>query len=115
GGGGPDAALSLVPLLGFLAPGDLRVRATLDSIIGGLGRDGLVDRYLGSPDGIAAPAAPFVFPTLWLAAALERCGRDGSPWLAAGASARGAVDLLAECALDGRPQGNLPQAQRHAA
>lgn len=115
GDGGPDAALALVPLVGFLGPRDPIVHATLDNISRGLDHDRLLDRYLGQPDGIADPTAPFVFPTLWLAAALDRCGRDGAPRLAVAAATRSPFDLLAECALDGRPQGNLPQAQSHAA
>jgi GH15 family glucan-1,4-alpha-glucosidase len=115
-GGGPDAALSLVPLVGFLPTGHGLLEATLEGI-DGLRRGGLCDRYLGQNDGIADPCGPFVFPTFWLAAARERSGGDGAAVLAAGAAARSQLDLFGEVAdpVTLEPLGNFPQVQSHAA
>ena len=116
GGGGPDAALAQVPLVGFTDPRDAVTQATLRELAG-LDHDGLLDRHLGTPDGIADPCAPFVFPTLWLASALRRCGGDGGRHLRAALATSGDTGLLGEVA-DPRaagPLGNYPQAQSHAA
>jgi GH15 family glucan-1,4-alpha-glucosidase len=117
GGGGADAALTLLPLVGFLPCGDPRVTATLDNIVATLGRNHLLDRYLPEADGLADPCAPFVFPTFWLAAALQRCGGDGAAPFAAASAARGDLDLLGEVVdpAGGGPLGNYPQVQSHAA
>jgi GH15 family glucan-1,4-alpha-glucosidase len=115
-GGGPDAALAQAITVGLLAPDDPRAVDTLDSIAIGLDRDGLVDRHDPREDSSTDPCAPFLFPTFWLAEALQRCGRDGSVPFAAAASARGALDLFGEVA-DPRtraPLGNYPQVQSHA-
>jgi GH15 family glucan-1,4-alpha-glucosidase len=116
-GGGPDAALTLVPLVGFLRCDEPTTTATLDSIERGLSRDGLLDRYLGQPDHIPDPCAPFLFPTLWLASARERCGGDGTVAFAAAVATRGDGDLFGEVAHPATltPLGNYPHIQSHAA
>jgi len=116
-GGGPDAALTLVPLVGFLRCDHPTVTATIDSIERGLSRDGLLDRYQGQPDGIPDPCAPFLFPTLWLVSARERCGGDGTAPFAAVLSTRGDGDLFGEVAdpATHTPLGNYPHIQSHAA
>ncbi len=115
-GGGPDAALAQAAIFGFLEPDDLRLHATLDSIVTRLARGGLIDRHVPDQDALADPCGPFLFATFWVAEALERCGRDGSPHFAAAVAARGAVDLFGEVAdpRDGTPLGNYPQVQSHA-
>ena len=115
-GGGPDAALSQAALVGFLDCADPRLRATLTGITGGLDRGGLIDRHLPEEDTSSDPCGPFLFPTFWLAQALERCGGDGSAHFSAAAAARGSVDLFGEVAdpRDGSPLGNYPQVQSHA-
>ena len=115
-GGGPDAALAQAVTVGLLPPGDPRATATLDSILSGLDRNGLVDRHDPAEDLSAEPCAPFLFPTFWLAEALQRCGRDGSAPFAAAVSARGALDLFGEVAdpQARTPLGNYPQVQSHA-
>jgi GH15 family glucan-1,4-alpha-glucosidase len=82
-----------------------------------LDRNGLLDRYLGQQDEIADPCAPFVFPTFWVASALEACGRDGSRHFSAACCTRGELDLFGEVAdpRDHGPLGNYPQVQSHAA
>jgi GH15 family glucan-1,4-alpha-glucosidase len=116
-GGGADAALTQVALLGGLEPIAHRVDATLDLIAERLDHGGLVDRYEGQPDMIADPCAPFVFPTFWLAGALAATGRDGSRWLEAALATRGPLGLFGEVADPDKhtPLGNYPQVQSHAA
>ncbi len=115
-GGGPDAALAQAATVGFLQPDDPRLLATLDSITGALDRDGLVDRHLPEEDSSTDPCGPFLFATFWVAQALERCGRDGTPQFTAAVAARGALDLFGEVAdpTDRSPLGNYPQVQSHA-
>lgn len=117
GEGGADAALALVPLVGFLAPGDPRTAATLTALAELAAPCGLLHRYRGERDGLADPCAPFVFPTFWLAAARRRCGGDAaSPFLAASRAA-GRRGFFAEVGdpLTAEPLGNYPQIQSHAA
>ena len=117
GGGGPDAGLAQVPIVGFLAGDDLRVSATLDMISARLDRGGLIDRYEGQPDELGDPCAPFLFPTFWFADALQRCGRDGTGHFDAAFAARGDLGLFGEVAdpATRTPLGNYPQVQSHAA
>jgi alpha,alpha-trehalase len=115
-GGGPDAALTQAVLFGFFDPGDARASTTLDAIIGGLDRNGLIDRHDPEQDSSTDPCAPFLFPTFWLSEALQQSGRDGSRHFAAAVSARGSLDLFGEVAdpNDNSPLGNYPQVQSHA-
>ncbi|MGA8362645.1 MAG: glycoside hydrolase family 15 protein [Candidatus Dormiibacterota bacterium] len=116
-GGGADAALAQAALLGGVDAIAHRVDATLQLIAERLDRGGLVDRYEGQPDMIADPCAPFVFPTFWLARALEATGHDGSRWLEAALATAGPLGLFGEVAdpVDHSPLGNYPQVQSHAA
>ncbi|MFZ0178622.1 MAG: glycoside hydrolase family 15 protein [Candidatus Dormiibacterota bacterium] len=116
-GGGADAALAQAALLGGLDVVAGRIDPTLDLIVARLGRGGLLDRYEGQPDPLSDPAAPFVFPTFWLAGALAARGRDGSPWLESALATRGPLGLFGEVAdpVDHSPLGNYPQVQSHAA
>ncbi len=115
-GGGPDSALAQAVLFGIFDSGDTRAAATLDAITGGLDRNGLVDRHDPEQDPSKDPCAPFLFPTFWLAEALQRSGRDGSRHFAAAASSRGSLGLFGEVAdpTDNSPLGNDPQVQSHA-
>jgi len=116
-GGGADAALAQLALLGGLDSLRSRVAPTLDLIIDRLDRGGLVDRYEGQPDTLTDPCAPFVFPTFWLAAAMTATRRDGSRWLDAALATRGPLGLFGEVAdpTTRTPLGNYPQVQSHAA
>lgn len=69
-----DAAALLVPLVGFLPPGDERVLSTLDAIERELVEDGLVLRYR-SEDGLSGDEGTFVICSFWLVSALARAGR----------------------------------------
>ena len=116
-GGGADAALAQLSLLGGLQSLESRVPATLDLIVERLDRGGLIDRYEGPPDTVDDPCAPFVFPTFWLSAAMRSRGADGSRWFDAALAASGPLGLFGEVAnpRDHTPLGNYPQVQSHAA
>jgi GH15 family glucan-1,4-alpha-glucosidase len=116
-GGGADAALAQAALLSGLDMVAGRIDPILDLIVARLGRGGLVDRYEGQTDPLSDPAAPFVFPTFWLAGALAARGRDGSRWLESALATRGPLGLFGEVAdpVDHSPLGNYPQVQSHAA
>jgi alpha,alpha-trehalase len=116
-GGGADAALAQIALLGGLEAFNARVAPTLDLVAQRLGRGGLVDRHGSRADTRPDPCAPFVFPTFWLAAALAATGRDGSQYLEAAVSTRGPLGLFGEVAdpTTHSPLGNYPQVQSHAA
>jgi GH15 family glucan-1,4-alpha-glucosidase len=116
-GGGADAALAQVALLGGLEAFGARIPPTLDLITERLGRGGLVDRHEPEADTRSDPCAPFVFPTFWLAGALAATGSNGSQDLVAALSTRGPLGLFGEVAdpADHTPLGNYPQVQSHAA
>src|SRR6202035_846294 len=88
-GGGPDAALAQAVLFDLLEEGDGRRYATIETIVASLDRGGLMDRHLATEDSLDDPCAPFLFPTFWVAEALQRCGRDGTGYFAAAAGSRG--------------------------
>ncbi|MBV9099677.1 MAG: glycoside hydrolase family 15 protein [Candidatus Dormibacteraeota bacterium] len=116
-GGGADAALALVSHVGFLPAEDpLNVR-TLQLLRERLDRNGLLERYEGTPDAIPDPCHPFVFPTFWMAEAAAAAGMDGARHLRAAFATRGALNLFGEVANPGdhSAQGNYPQVQSHAA
>ncbi|MDX3136182.1 glycoside hydrolase family 15 protein [Streptomyces europaeiscabiei] len=120
-----DAALLLIPLMGFLPPDDPRVIGTVDAIREELSHEGLVRRYgadhltaaTGSVDGLPGGEGTFLVCSFWLADALHLTGRT--------AEARelferlvglvNDVGLLAEeyDPVAGRQLGNFPQAFSH--
>ncbi|MFF0226506.1 glycoside hydrolase family 15 protein [Streptomyces sp. NPDC004629] len=117
-----DAALLLIPRAGFLPPDDPRVIGTVDAVRAELGRDGFVQRYAGTDDGIdGLPGREGVFLacSFWLADALHLTGRT--------AQARRLFERLVGLANDvgllseeydpvaGRQLGNFPQAFSHIA
>lgn len=116
-GGGPDAALAQAVLFDLFDGGDRRRDDTLDAIVATLSRGGLIDRHVPGEDELRDPCAPFLFPTFWVAQALQHTGRDGSSQFAAAASSRGPLGLFGEVAdpTDHTPLGNYPQVQSHAA
>jgi GH15 family glucan-1,4-alpha-glucosidase len=115
-GGGADAALTQVGMLGGLEGFSARIGPTLDLIMDRLGRGGLVDRHESQADTLADPCAPFIFPTFWLAGALAASGRDGSRYLETALATHGSLGLFGEVAdpVDHAPMGNYPQVQSHA-
>jgi GH15 family glucan-1,4-alpha-glucosidase len=74
-----DAALLMIPLVGFLPATDSRVRGTVSAIEHGLLRDGFVLRYdtdEANPDGLPPGEGAFLPCTFWFADALASVGRD---------------------------------------
>ena len=117
GGTDLDAALLMLPLMGFVADGDPVWLATLDAIGSALVRDGRVYRYR-TADGLEGDEGSFAPCTFWYAECLARAGR----WQAAEAVMQAGLHLAnplglfaEEAAEDGRPLGNFPQAMTHLA
>ncbi|HWT25108.1 MAG TPA: glycoside hydrolase family 15 protein [Solirubrobacteraceae bacterium] len=116
-----DASVLLMPLVRFLPPDDVRIRATVLAIAGELSEDGLVLRYRveETDDGLAGEEGTFTICSFWLVSALCEIGeidhaRDLCEKLLAYASDLG---LYAE-EIDtrtGRHLGNFPQAFTHLA
>ncbi len=74
GGQDVDASLLLIPIYGFLPPGDARVLRTIDRVIETL-RDGPFLRRYRRDDGIECEEGGFVLCGFWLAEALALAGR----------------------------------------
>lgn len=73
-----DAALLLIPRVGFLPPDDPRVIGTVDAVREELGHDGFVRRYdaAATPvDGLPGGEGTFVACSFWLVDALHLTGR----------------------------------------
>jgi GH15 family glucan-1,4-alpha-glucosidase len=120
-----DAAVLLIPEVGFLPPDDPRVVSTVEAIQRELVSDGLVRRYqlaeLGagqvSPDGLPGSEGAFLACSFWLANALHMIGRDdeAAALFDRLLALRNDVGLLSE-EYDPRYQrlvGNTPQAFSH--
>jgi GH15 family glucan-1,4-alpha-glucosidase len=120
-----DAALLLIPRVGFLPPDDPRVTGTVDAVRAELGEGGgLLRRYssdTSSVDGLPGGEGAFLVCSFWLADALHLTGRTEE--------ARELFDRLVGLANDvgllaeeyrvdddpaaGRQLGNFPQAFSH--
>ncbi|WP_018545851.1 glycoside hydrolase family 15 protein [Streptomyces sp. LaPpAH-108] len=120
-----DAALLLIPRVGFLPPDDPRVIGTVDAIRAGLGQDGFVRRYdtedAGGPvvDGLPEGEGAFLACSFWLADALHLTGRteEARDLFARLVDLSNDVGLLAEeyDPVADRQLGNYPQAFSHIA
>ncbi|HWE68167.1 MAG TPA: glycoside hydrolase family 15 protein [Acidimicrobiales bacterium] len=113
-----DAAALLVPALGFLAPADPRVLATIDVVQRDLS-DGLhVHRYR-SPDGLPGDEGAFLLCSFWLLDALIHAGRleEAQVLLERLFGLANDVGLYAEMVdpATGEQLGNTPQAFTHMA
>ena len=111
-----DAALLVIPLVGFLPPDDPRVASTVDAIQRHLARAELVYRYLGS-DGLPPGEGAFLICSFWLVEALARLGRldEAHERFTSLLERRNDLGLLAE-QIDpdtGEQLGNFPQAFSH--
>jgi GH15 family glucan-1,4-alpha-glucosidase len=116
-----DASLLLIPIMGFLPPGDKRVRDTVLAIADELTEDGLVRRYkVDTTDtGFEGKEGTFTICSFWLVTALamigeEKRARDLCMKLL---SFAGPLQLYAE-EIDtstGVHLGNFPQAFTHLA
>ncbi|MFF9776984.1 glycoside hydrolase family 15 protein [Streptomyces sp. NPDC013978] len=120
-----DAALLLIPLMGFLPPDDPRVVGTVDAIREELCHEGFVRRYsadhltaeTGSVDGLPGGEATFLVCSFWLADALQLTGRtrEARELFERLVGLVNDVGLLAEeyDPVAGRQLGNFPQAFSH--
>ncbi|MFU0505314.1 glycoside hydrolase family 15 protein [Pseudaminobacter sp. NGMCC 1.201702] len=116
-----DASLLLLPLVGFLAPTDPRVRGTVEAIERHLMPDGLVLRYdtRSADDGLPAGEGGFLACSFWLVDNLILLGRhdEARRLFERLLLLRNDVGLLAE-QYDPRAKrqlGNFPQAFSHLA
>ncbi|WP_298861639.1 glycoside hydrolase family 15 protein [uncultured Microbacterium sp.] len=121
GSGEVDASLLLLPQVGYCAPDDPRMLATVERIEQTLMRDGLLHRYRTGTgvDGLAGGESPFLACSFWLVEQYAVTGREDE--------ARELMDRLCALANDlgmlseeydpeGRRQvGNTPQAFSHLA
>jgi GH15 family glucan-1,4-alpha-glucosidase len=114
-----DAALLMIPLVGFLPASDPRVRGTVEAIERNLLKDGLVQRYSHNPevDGLPPGEGAFLACSFWLADNLALLGRreDARRLFERLLDLRNDVGLLAEeyDPVLGRQLGNFPQAFSH--
>jgi GH15 family glucan-1,4-alpha-glucosidase len=116
-----DASLLLLPLVGFLPPGDPRVRRTLEAIQDELCEDGFVRRYRtdgqSTADGLTGGEGAFLACSFWLVDNLALAGRrDEAERLSERLlGLRNDVGLLAEEYDPPRRRlvGNFPQAFSH--
>jgi GH15 family glucan-1,4-alpha-glucosidase len=115
-----DAALLLMPLVGFVSPQDPMWLSTLRAMDHELVSDSLVYRYdpSASPDGLRGHEGTFSIATYWYVDALARSGRLEEARLTFEKMATYAnhVGLFAEqIGLTGEQLGNFPQAFTHLA
>ncbi len=119
GSEGLDAALLLIPQVGFLPPDDERVIGTVEAIARELTHDGFVLRYDNGQagDGLRGTEGAFLACTLWLADDLHLIGQEKR----ARATFERVLDLRNDVGLlseewdpkAGRQLGNTPQAFSH--
>ena len=121
GAKGVDAALLLIPEVGFLPPEDARVQATVRAIERELMEGGLVLRYRTKEhvDGLPPGEGPFLACSFWLADVYGMLGRhaDAERLFEHLLSLRNDLGLLAE-EYDPRARrqlGNFPQGFSHIA
>jgi GH15 family glucan-1,4-alpha-glucosidase len=118
-----DAALLLIPQVGFLPPDDERVRGTVRAVRRELAPDGFVRRYQtsgdGTVDGLPGDEGAFFACTFWLADALILDGQveEGRAVFERLLALRNDVGLLSEeyDPAVRRQVGNVPQAYSHLA
>jgi GH15 family glucan-1,4-alpha-glucosidase len=111
-----DAALLLIPRVGFLPWDDPRVVGTVKAVQTELGDDGFLMRYraAGGVDGLPGTEGAFLVCTFWLADALHGIGRrdEARALFERLLGLRNDVGLLSEeyDTAAGRQVGNVPQA-----
>ena len=115
-----DAALLMMPIVGFLPAGDGRVRGTVAAIERELVRDGFVQRYTqtaDSVDGLPPGEGAFLACTFWLADnyALQGRQHEARRTFERLLALRNDLGLLSEeyDTHAGRLVGNFPQAFSH--
>jgi len=116
-----DASLLLLPIMGFLPPGDERIKATVLAVADELTEDGLVLRYrvAGTDTGFAGEEGTFTICSFWLVTALAMIGETVRAHALCQKllSFAGPLLLYAEeiDATTGEHLGNFPQAFTHLA
>jgi GH15 family glucan-1,4-alpha-glucosidase len=121
GSNGLDAALLLIPRVGFLPWDDPRVAGTVDAVRRELDHDGFLRRYDpdadGGVDGVEGTENAFLACTFWLADALTGLGRTDEAEEVFGRllDVRNDLGLLSEeyDVAASRQVGNIPQAFSH--
>ncbi|WP_234388823.1 glycoside hydrolase family 15 protein [Streptomyces sp. AS58] len=115
-----DAALLLIPRVGFLPPDDPRVTGTIDAVRAELSHDGLLRRYSvdrTDVDGLPGDEGAFLVCSFWLADALHMTGRtrEARELFERLVGLANDVGLLSEeyDPVSGRLLGNFPQAFSH--
>lgn len=115
-----DAALLLIPRVGFLPPDDPRVVGTIDAIRAELSHQGFLRRYSTdrtAVDGLPGDEGTFLACSFWLAEALHMTGRtqEARELFDRLVGLTNDVGLLAEeyDPVSGRHLGNFPQAFSH--
>ncbi|HEX2503940.1 MAG TPA: glycoside hydrolase family 15 protein [Miltoncostaeaceae bacterium] len=116
-----DAAVLMIPIVGFLPGDDERVTGTIDAVREGLGHDGFVARYstAETDDGLPGTEGQFLACSFWLVSALALNGRrdEARALFERLLALRNDLGLLAEeyDVPRGRQVGNFPQAFSHLA
>jgi GH15 family glucan-1,4-alpha-glucosidase len=116
-----DAALLLMPVVGFLPGSDPRVKGTVEAIERELMSGGLVLRYdsARAPDGLPPGEGVFLACSFWMVSSLKAIGRgaDAEALFERLLGLRNGLGLLAEeyDVERGRLVGNFPQAFSHIA
>ncbi|HET9379456.1 MAG TPA: glycoside hydrolase family 15 protein [Streptomyces sp.] len=115
-----DAALLLIPRVGFLPPDDPRVLGTIEAIREDLGHNGFLRRYTADErivDGLPGSEGTFLVCSFWLADALHATGRtkEARDLFERLVDLTNDVGLLAEeyDPVAGHQLGNFPQAFSH--
>ncbi|MFP5248536.1 MAG: glycoside hydrolase family 15 protein, partial [Acidobacteriota bacterium] len=116
-----DAAVLLMPLVGFLPANDPRIRSTVEAVERELTRDGFVMRYETekAEDGLPPGEGAFLACSFWMVGCLKAIGRrdDARKLFERLLNLRNDVGLLAEeyDVTRKRMVGNFPQAFSHIA
>jgi GH15 family glucan-1,4-alpha-glucosidase len=116
-----DAALLMLPQVGFVDADDPRMLGTIAAIEQDLTRDGLLLRYRteSGVDGLSGDEHPFLACSFWLVSAYAGAGRrgDAEALFDRLVALTNDVGLLSEeyDAREGRMAGNFPQAFSHLA
>ena len=117
GGTTLDAALLVMPAVGFLPADDPRMLSTMEAITADLRHGCLVNRYdtTASDDGLPAGEGAFLACSFWLVSALALAGKVGeaAELFEELLALRNDVGLLAEEHDGTRMLGNFPQAFSH--
>ncbi|MFR0356547.1 glycoside hydrolase family 15 protein [Streptomyces sediminimaris] len=115
-----DAAVLLIPRVGFLPPDDPRVLGTIDAVREELGQGGFLRRYSSdgtTVDGLPGSEGTFLVCSFWLAEALHLTGRgkEARELFERLVGLTNDVGLLSEeyDPVENRQLGNFPQAFSH--